>query len=119
MNWSDYEAVWKRQPLPVGAEADLAHLLAVQPVGGGQRQAFTVTIQEVEGADLHTERNGRPVDEGAHELVPVAGLGGQLGELVQEGELVETRDARGERGLPGTSRRRGRLRAIGHESNPT
>lgn len=26
MNWSDYEAVWKRQPLPRGAEADLADL---------------------------------------------------------------------------------------------
>jgi hypothetical protein len=26
MNWSDYEAVWKRQPLPRGAEADLAEL---------------------------------------------------------------------------------------------
>ena len=26
MNWSDYEAVWKRQELPVGAAADLATL---------------------------------------------------------------------------------------------
>jgi len=26
MNWNDYEAVWKRQELPVGVEADLANL---------------------------------------------------------------------------------------------
>lgn len=26
MNWNDYEAVWKRQPLPVGEQADLAGL---------------------------------------------------------------------------------------------
>jgi hypothetical protein len=26
MNWNDYEAAWKRQPLPAGAEADLAGL---------------------------------------------------------------------------------------------
>ena len=26
MNWNDYEAVWKRQSLPVGADADLAIL---------------------------------------------------------------------------------------------
>ena len=26
MNWNDYEAVWKRQELPVGADADLATL---------------------------------------------------------------------------------------------
>jgi hypothetical protein len=26
MNWNDYEAVWKRQELPVGADADLASL---------------------------------------------------------------------------------------------
>ncbi len=28
MNWNDYEAVWKRQPLPRGAAADLAELHA-------------------------------------------------------------------------------------------
>lgn len=28
MNWNDYEAVWKRQKLPVGVEADLASLQA-------------------------------------------------------------------------------------------
>lgn len=28
MNWNDYEAVWKRQPFPQGAEADLAGLKA-------------------------------------------------------------------------------------------
>ena len=28
MNWNDYEAVWKRQELPVGANADLANLRA-------------------------------------------------------------------------------------------
>jgi hypothetical protein len=28
MNWNDYEAVWKRQELPVGANADLAGLRA-------------------------------------------------------------------------------------------
>ncbi len=27
MNWSDYEAVWKRQPLPLGNEANLNELL--------------------------------------------------------------------------------------------
>lgn len=26
MNWNDYEAAWKRQPLPVGEKADLAEL---------------------------------------------------------------------------------------------
>ena len=26
MNWNDYEAVWKRQELPVGADADLTAL---------------------------------------------------------------------------------------------
>ena len=28
MNWNDYEAVWKRQELPIGANADLANLRA-------------------------------------------------------------------------------------------
>ncbi|MBI5380710.1 MAG: hypothetical protein HZA31_02300 [Opitutae bacterium] len=28
MNWNDYEAVWKRQELPVGSAADLANLRA-------------------------------------------------------------------------------------------
>ncbi len=28
MNWNDYEAIWKRQPLPVGETADLAELRA-------------------------------------------------------------------------------------------
>lgn len=28
MNWSDYEAVWRRQPLPRGGEADLATIRA-------------------------------------------------------------------------------------------
>ena len=28
MNWNDYEAVWKRQELPVGADADLVSLRA-------------------------------------------------------------------------------------------
>jgi hypothetical protein len=40
MNWSDYEAVWKRQELPTGADADLATL----------KQTFEIKRRKMKGA---------------------------------------------------------------------
>jgi hypothetical protein len=42
MNWNDYEAVWKRQELPVGASADLATL----------RKTFEARRRKLHGALL-------------------------------------------------------------------
>ena len=70
-------------------EADLPDVLLVQAVRRRQREAVGAMVQEVERADLHVERLARPVDDRLHQLVPVAGLRRQLGELVQERELAE------------------------------
>ena len=70
-------------------QAHAAHLRPVEAVGGRQRERLAVAVEEIEGADLHAHRHGRPVHDGAHELVPVAGVGRELGELVEEGEPVD------------------------------
>ena len=41
MNWSDYESVWKRQELPTGAAADVAHIRATIEI---KRQKFRGTL---------------------------------------------------------------------------
>ena len=41
MNWSDYESVWKRQELPTGAAADVAHIRATFEI---KRQKFRGTL---------------------------------------------------------------------------
>ena len=41
MNWSDYEAVWKRQELPTGAAADVAHVRATIDV---KRRKFRAAL---------------------------------------------------------------------------
>lgn len=42
MNWNDYEAVWKRQPLPVGAESDVTKL---QQTFASQSRKLATAIQ--------------------------------------------------------------------------
>ena len=75
-------------PLAEG-EADPADLGPVEAVRGGQRQPRPVAVGEVERADLDAHRGRRPVDDRPHQLVPVAGQGRELGDLVEERELVE------------------------------
>lgn len=41
MNWNDYEAVWKRQELPIGADADLASL---RDTFEAKRRKMTATL---------------------------------------------------------------------------
>ena len=69
-------------------EADQAHLLAVEAVGGGKRERPSVAVQQVERADLHRHGGRRAVDDGAHQLVPVPGVRRELRELVQERQPV-------------------------------
>ena len=70
-------------------QADLAHLAGIEPVGRGEGQAQAFAVRQIERADLDLERLGRPVDDRPHELVPVAGLGRELGDLVQERQLAQ------------------------------
>jgi hypothetical protein len=42
MNWNDYEAAWKRQPLPLGAEADVADL---RTTFESKRRKLAATLQ--------------------------------------------------------------------------
>lgn len=42
MNWSDYEAIWRRQPLPIGAAADVAVL---QASFDGQNRKMAATLR--------------------------------------------------------------------------
>ncbi len=77
-----------RDPL-VERQADLADLVTVQPVRRGERQATRGVVEQVERADLDVERLRRPLHERQHELVPVARLRREPGELVQERELAE------------------------------
>ena len=86
------------------AEADLADLGPVEAVRRGQRQARLLVVGQVERADLDAHRHGRAVDDRAHQLVPVARQRRQLGDLVQERELVE----------PAVGRRRSIGGSIGH-----
>ena len=46
-------------------------------------------VGEVERADLDAHRGRRPVDDRAHQLVPVARQRRQLGDVVEEREFVE------------------------------
>ena len=70
-------------------QADLADLRSVEPVRRRERQPAVLVIGEVERAHLDAHRGGRAVDDRAHELVPVARLGRELGDLVEERELAE------------------------------
>ena len=66
-----------------------------------------LVVGEVERADLDAHRDGRPVDDRAHELVPVARQRRELGDLVEERELVDGEARRP--GVPGArSASRGR-----------
>ena len=68
-------------------EADAADLGHVEAVGGRERQPLAGPVEQVERADLDAHRRRRAVDQRPHQLVPVAGLGGELRELLQEREL--------------------------------
>ena len=61
----------------------------IEAVRGRERQPRLLAIGEVERADLDLERGRRPVDDRPHELVPVARLRRELGDLVEEGELAK------------------------------
>ena len=56
-------------------------------------------VGQVERADLDAHRHGRPVDDRAHQLVPVARQRRQLGDLVEERELVEPAVGRRDRSV--------------------
>jgi prolyl-tRNA synthetase len=71
------------------AEADLADLRPVEAVRRGQGEARLLVVGQVERADLDAHRHGRAVDDRSHQLVPVARQRRQLGDLVEERELVE------------------------------
>ncbi len=45
MNWSDYEAIWRRQPLPVGATADVAVIRASFDVHS-RKMAATLRVSD-------------------------------------------------------------------------
>ena len=75
-------------------KADPADLRPVEAVRRRERQPRAVAVGEVERADLDAHRDRRPVDDRAHELVPVAGERRQLRDLVEERELVEGGDRR-------------------------
>ena len=70
-------------------EAHAADLRRVEAVGRRQREPLARPVEQVERAHLDAHRDRRPVDQGPHQLVPVARLGRQLGELVEERELAE------------------------------
>ena len=82
-------------------KADPADLRPVEAVRRGEGQPRPVAIGEVERADLDAHRGRRPVDDRAHELVPVAGERRELGDVVEERELVEATTAAGSRGCAG------------------
>lgn len=42
MNWNDYEAIWRRQPLPIGVAADVA---ALQASFDGQSRKMAATLR--------------------------------------------------------------------------
>lgn len=46
MNWNDYEAIWKRQPLPIGAGADLAQLHATYEAKR-RKMAATLLVRDL------------------------------------------------------------------------
>ncbi len=71
------------------AEADPADLRAVEAVGRGEGQPHPFVVGEVERADVDAHRGRRAVDDRAHQLVPVARERRELGDVVEEGELVE------------------------------
>ena len=71
-------------------QAHPADLAAVQAVRCGERQPIRVPVGQVERADLDAHRRRRPVDDRAHQLVPVACLRREPRDLVEECQLVET-----------------------------
>ena len=71
-------------------QAHPADLAAVQAVRCGERQPIRVPVGQVERADLDAHGRRRPVDDRAHQLVPVACLRGEPRDLVEERQLVET-----------------------------
>ena len=70
-------------------QADLADLRPVEAVRRRQGQPRPLAVGEVERADLDAHRGRRPIDDRAHQLVPVAGQRRELGDLVEEGELAQ------------------------------
>ncbi len=70
-------------------EADPAHLRGVEAVGRSQRETRVLVVGEVERAHLDAHRDGRPVHDRVHELVPVAGLGREPGDVVEERQLAQ------------------------------
>ena len=68
-----------------------AHGLKVQAIRGRQRHAAAIAVGQVEGADISVCGSLRPVDDGAHELVPRACRGGQVRDLREEADLLEMR----------------------------
>ena len=68
-------------------EARHADVLAIHPVGGGERQAGAITVDEVERADLRAHGAGAAIDDQLHQVVPGRCAGRELHDLAQRPEL--------------------------------
>ena len=64
-------------------------LVAVEPVGGGQREHRPVAVEEVQRTDVRPQRIARAVDDRLEELVPGLGGGREPQDLVEEAKLLE------------------------------
>ena len=71
------------------SEADATDLAPVETVRCRECQSGGITIGEIERADLDVERGRRAVDDRPHQLVPVARLRREPGDLVEEGQLAQ------------------------------
>ena len=94
-------------------EADPPDLGPIEAVRRSQRQSRLLAIGEIERADLDIQGRRGPVDDRPHQLVPVARLGRELGDLVEEREFAEAafgpHDVRRHGGIIGQARRAGVL----------
>ena len=70
-------------------QAGHADLATIQAVRRGEGHPGAVAFDEVDRADLGVHGRCRPIDDRAHELVPGAGRGGQPGDRLEKGQLLQ------------------------------
>ena len=70
-------------------QARHAHRVLVQAVGGSERQPAAVAVDEVERTDVRPRGRPGTIDDGAHEVVPRPRCGRQVGDVGEEGDLVD------------------------------
>ena len=75
-----------------------ADLVAIQAVGGRERQVGSIPIEQVQGGDVRVERVAGPVDDGLEQLVPRPGRRRKARDVVEEAQLVELLCLAGSRG---------------------